>query len=248
MKQLERGRERARGAPLIALRGVRLQLGGREVLAGVDLEIERGEKLVLIGKSGSGKSSILRVLMALDRPTAGDVELDGQRMWTLPSGAPASEAHVRALRSRLGIVFQHFNLFPHMTAQDNVALALKLVKKRAPAQAQQSALEYLAQVGLAERGRAFPVQLSGGQRQRVAIARALAMEPEILLLDEVTSGLDPELIEEVVMTIEGLSTEQRTLVIVTHQRDFARRVATRVARIEAGRVAEAGMPQELLLR
>lgn len=232
--------------PLLALRDLHLQLGGRPVLNGVDLELQRGEKLVLIGKSGSGKSSLLRVLMALEIPTRGDVELDGQSMFTLPSGAPASEAHLRAMRARLGIVFQHFNLFPHLSALRNVALALHLVQKRTDKDAEALALHHLAQVGLADRAHAFPAQLSGGQKQRVAIARALAMEPEILLLDEVTSGLDPELVEEVQKTIQGLSVSDRALLIVTHQMDFARSVATRVARVSEGKIVESGLPQLLL--
>jgi polar amino acid transport system ATP-binding protein len=150
------------------------------------------------------------------------------------------------MRSRLGIVFQHFNLFPHLSALRNVALALELVKQLPRERASGLALEALAQVGLGDRGDAFPAQLSGGQKQRVAIARALAMDPEILLLDEVTSGLDPELVEEVLTTIQQLSQGTRTLLIVTHQMDFARRVATRVVQVEGGRVARSGSPDELL--
>jgi polar amino acid transport system ATP-binding protein len=236
----------AAARPLLVLRDLHLQLGGRPVLRGVDLEVQRGEKLVLVGKSGSGKSSVLRVLMALETPTRGDVELDGQSMFKLPSGELASEAHLRAMRARLGIVFQQFNLFPHLSAVRNVALALRLVKKRTLKDAEALALHHLDQVGLADRAHAFPVQLSGGQKQRVAIARALAMEPEILLLDEVTSGLDPELVEEVQKTIQALSVRDRALLIVTHQMDFARSVATRVARVGEGRIVESGPPETLL--
>ena len=180
--------------PLIALHDVSLRYGPTTVLSGLDLEVKRGEKLVLIGPSGSGKSSILRLLMALEAPSAGRIEIDGQALWTNAAGEPAGEAHLRAMRARMGIVFQHFNLFPHLRALRNVALALELVKTLPRERAESIARQCLAQVGLSDRAEAYPAQLSGGQRQRVAIARALAMEPEILLLDEVTSGLDPELV------------------------------------------------------
>jgi polar amino acid transport system ATP-binding protein len=236
----------AKHKPLIALHDVSLRYGATQVLSGLQLEVERGEKLVLIGSSGSGKSSILRLLMALEAPSAGRIEIDGQALWTTASGKPAGDAHLRVMRARMGIVFQHFNLFPHLCALRNVALALELVKKLPRERAESIAHECLAQVGLTERAAAFPAQLSGGQRQRVAIARALAMEPEILLLDEVTSGLDPELVEEVLQTIQQLSASERTLLIVTHQMAFARRVATRVVQLEGGRVARSGSPKELL--
>jgi ABC-type polar amino acid transport system ATPase subunit len=150
------------------------------------------------------------------------------------------------MRARVGIVFQHFNLFPHLSALRNVALALELVKKRTRKDAEALAMEHLRQVGLGERAHAFPAQLSGGQKQRVAIARALAMEPEVLLLDEVTSGLDPELVEEVLQTIQALSASERALIIVTHQMDFARRVATRMVRLDAGRIVASDPPAALL--
>jgi polar amino acid transport system ATP-binding protein len=235
-----------RPAPLIVLHDVHLQYGSTEVLAGVDLEVTRGEKLVLIGKSGSGKSSILRLLMALEAPSAGRIEIGGLALWTTPSGARADEAHLRRMRARMGIVFQQFNLFPHLRALRNVTLGLELVKKLSRQRAEAIARDCLAQVGLADRADAFPAQLSGGQKQRVAIARAIAMEPEILLLDEVTSGLDPELVHEVLATIQQLSAGDRTLIIVTPQMDFARRVATRVVELEAGRVARSGSPDAML--
>jgi polar amino acid transport system ATP-binding protein len=241
MNQIEVGLE-----PLIALHDVQLQYGSMQVLAGIDLEVARGEKLVLIGKSGSGKSSILRLLMALEAPTAGRIEIAGQALWTTPSGARADEAHLRKMRARMGIVFQQFNLFPHLRALRNVSLGLELVKKLPRERAEVIARDCLAQVGLADRAEAFPAQLSGGQKQRVAIARAIAMDPEILLLDEVTSGLDPELVDEVLATIQQLSASERTLIIVTHQMDFARRVATRVVQLEAGRVVRTGSPGEIL--
>jgi polar amino acid transport system ATP-binding protein len=241
MSQAPSGRE-----AVIVLRDVQLRYGPTQVLAGVDLEVAGGEKLVLIGKSGSGKSSILRLLMALEAPTAGRIEIAGEALWTTPSGARADEAHLRKMRARMGIVFQQFNLFPHLRALRNVTLGLELVKKLPRARAEAIARECLAQVGLADRADAFPAQLSGGQKQRVAIARALAMDPEILLLDEITSGLDPELVEEVLATIQQLSAGERTLVIVTHQMDFARRVATRVVQLEAGRVVRSGAPGEIL--
>jgi polar amino acid transport system ATP-binding protein len=241
MSQSPNGRQ-----ALIALRDVQLHYGPMQVLAGVDLDVARGEKLVLIGKSGSGKSSILRLLMALEAPSGGQIEIGGQALWTTPSGARADESHLRKMRARMGIVFQQFNLFPHLRVLRNVTLGLELVKKLPRERADSIAQDCLAQVGLADRADAFPAQLSGGQKQRVAIARAIAMDPEILLLDEVTSGLDPELVDEVLATIQQLSASDRTLIIVTHQMDFARRVATRVVQLEAGRVLRSGSPAEIL--
>jgi polar amino acid transport system ATP-binding protein len=241
MSQLPNGRE-----PLIVLRDVELHYGPTQVLAGVDLDVAHGEKLVLIGKSGSGKSSILRLLMALEAPSTGRIEIAGEALWTTPLGTRADEAHLRKMRARMGIVFQQFNLFPHLRALRNVTLGLELVKKLPREQAELVARDCLAQVGLADRADAFPAQLSGGQKQRVAIARAIAMDPQILLLDEVTSGLDPELVDEVLATIQQLSASERTLIIVTHQMDFARRVATRVVQLESGRVVRSGPPAEML--
>jgi polar amino acid transport system ATP-binding protein len=232
----------------VRLADVHKRYAGREVLRGLSLTVARGEKLVLIGRSGSGKSTLLRLLMTLERPDRGSIEIEGVPMWKLPSGVAADEAHLARVRSRVGMVFQHYNLFPHLSALDNVALAPERVRGLPRGEAETVARRWLAEVGLAERAAAMPAQLSGGQKQRVAIARALAMEPAVLLFDEVTSGLDPELVGEVLQTMRTLSEGDRTMLIVTHQMDFARRIADRVAMVHEGQVVEEGPPAELLLK
>ncbi len=232
--------------PHVVLRDVHKRYGGREVLRGLSLRVRRGEKVVLIGQSGSGKSTVLRLLMGLDAPEQGTIEIDGVSMWTTPFGKPASDAHLRSVRKKLGIVFQHFNLFPHLSALGNVTLAVEHVAKKPRAEAERIAREWLAQVGLGDRANAHPAQLSGGQKQRVAIARALAMEPEVMLFDEVTSGLDPELVGEVLKVLHTLARSDRTMLLVTHQMDFAQRIADRLVMIDEGRVLEEGSPEGLL--
>ncbi|MCL6422999.1 amino acid ABC transporter ATP-binding protein [Brachybacterium sp. JHP9] len=227
-------------APL-TLRGIRKTFGSLTALDGVDLDIPRGRTTVLLGPSGSGKSTLLRCINLLERPDAGELDFgDGP----IPVGGRMSDRTVRRVREHSTMVFQQFNLFPHLTALGNVTLA-PVEQRRIPrAQAEASARELLAKVGLADKADAYPGNLSGGQQQRVAIARALAMEPDVLLFDEPTSALDPELAAEVVAVLADLAAENRTLVVVTHSLSFARRVADRVVFLEDGRIVQDGTPEE----
>ncbi len=231
------------------IRDLHKSFEGHPVLRGLTLDIPRGQKLVIIGTSGSGKSTLLRLLMTLEEPDRGDIEIAGTSMWTMLDRAGtrvrADEAHLRAVRRPVGMVFQHFNLFPHMTVLDNVTTAPILARGIARAEAETRARELLAEVGLADKADARPGKLSGGQKQRVGIARALAMEPEVMLFDEVTSALDPELVGEVLEVMKRLSAKQMTLVIVTHQMRFARDIADRVIFLDQGAIAEDGPPEQL---
>jgi polar amino acid transport system ATP-binding protein len=230
---------------------VEKRYGDLVVLDGLDLDVARGEKLAIIGGSGSGKSTILRILMTLEGIDAGRVEIAGEPVFTEERSGrevPASEAHLRRIRRRVGMVFQHFNLFPHMSALGNVIEAPRRVLGLSKDEAGERARKLLARVGLAEKEDAYPSQLSGGQQQRVAIARALAMDPRLLLLDEVTSALDPELVQEVLLTIRRLAEAGTTMLIVTHEMRFARDVSDRVVFMDAGRIAEQGSPQLLFGR
>ncbi|MGH7740172.1 MAG: ectoine/hydroxyectoine ABC transporter ATP-binding protein EhuA [bacterium] len=232
--------------PAIRLKGVRKSYGALEVLRGLDLEVKSGEHLAVIGSSGSGKSTLLRLLMTLEQPDAGSIEIDGENLWRAPDGklAGADSAHLRRVRGKLGMVFQHFNLFPHMTVLQNVALAPVKVLGRTPIQAREEAKEILAKVGLESKMDSHPAQLSGGQKQRVAIARALALHPKIMLFDEVTSALDPELAVEVLNVIGDLSRQSdMTLLIVTHQMHFAKEIAGRVVFFDQGRILEDASPE-----
>jgi polar amino acid transport system ATP-binding protein len=235
--------------PQIVLQQVVKRYGALTVLRGLDLQIERGTKVAIIGPSGSGKSTLLRLLMTLERPDGGRIELDGEPMWTRVRGdreVPADEAHLRRLRRKIGMVFQHFNLFPHLTALDNVALAPRLVGGHAREAARQQAQELLQRVGLGDKSRVYPARLSGGQKQRVAIARALAMSPEVMLFDEVTSALDPELVGEVLAVLRQLAREsEMTMLLVTHEMRFAREIADRVLFFEQGEVLEDSSPAEI---
>jgi polar amino acid transport system ATP-binding protein len=226
--------------PHLAVSGLRARYGALEVLRGVSLSVERGQVLALVGPSGSGKSTVLRSLIGLNPPTGGTVELDG-----VPVNY-ARAADVRRLRDRVAIVFQQYNLFQNMTVMDNVTFAPLKVKRRPRAEVEAEAATLLARVGLADKGRAYPDELSGGQQQRVAIARALALHPEVLLLDEVTSALDPELVAEVLDTIRGLAHGGMTLCLVSHEMGFVRDVADRVLFMDAGEVVEEGPPAEVL--
>jgi polar amino acid transport system ATP-binding protein len=222
------------------------------VLDDVTLEITRGEKLALIGPSGAGKSTLLRLLMALDSPSSGDIVLDGVSMWH-PQGANAKRKgdprHLRRLRRKVGFVFQHFNLFPHMTALRNITEAPIHVLGLENPQAEARAQELLRTVGLAGKAGAYPSQLSGGQQQRVAIARALAMEPEVMCFDEVTSALDPELVGEVLNVVRKLAeVGNMTMLIVTHEMRFARQVSDRVTFLDGGVIAEQGPPEQIFTR
>jgi len=237
--------------PVIRLEGVVKRFGELRVLDGLDLEVARSERVALIGPSGSGKSTILRVLMAFETIDAGRVEIDGVDLWPARrNGGPwADEAHLRRCRAKVGMVFQHFNLFPHMSVLRNVTEAPVQVLGLRRREADERARELLDRVGLADKVDAHPVQLSGGQKQRVAIARALAMEPEVMLFDEVTSALDPELVGEVLAVLRRLARESRmTMLIVTHQMHFARDIADRVVFLDGGRVVEQGPPEEIFSR
>jgi len=237
-------------APILQIEALRKSFGRLEVLKSIDLEIEQGETVVILGASGSGKSTLLRCVNFLERPSAGRVILDGTPVG-VPSAAGAvrySEAELSRVRTRIGMVFQHFNLFPHMHALGNVMEGQVTVLRRSKVEAEQKARQVLAKVGLADKADEYPARLSGGQQQRVAIARALAMDPEIMLFDEVTSALDPELVGEVLRTMRALSDEGMTMLIVTHELGFAYHVADRVVFLHDGLIHEQGTPQEVLLR
>jgi polar amino acid transport system ATP-binding protein len=229
----------ATGLPIVDIQGLRKSYGTNEVLKGIDLQVQPGEVIAIIGKSGSGKSTLLRCINGLEVFQAGSLTVDGKPL--LHDDAAA----MRTLRQRVGMIFQGFNLFPHLTVGKNVMLAPSLVKKKDAASGAEQARKLLARVGLAEKFDAWPDQLSGGQQQRVAIARALAMEPAVLLCDEITSALDPELVGEVLRVVESLADEGMTLLMVTHEMSFARKVSDRLIFMHQGRVHEMGPPAEL---
>jgi polar amino acid transport system ATP-binding protein len=224
---------------IVEISALRKSFGPIEVLKGIDLQVQRGEVIAIIGKSGSGKSTLLRCINGLESFESGALEVDGQ---ALRHGDPAA---MRTLRQHVGMIFQSFNLFPHLTVGRNVMLAPTLVKKTGGSAADAQARKLLERVGLAEKFDAMPEQLSGGQQQRVAIARALAMEPAVLLCDEITSALDPELVGEVLRVVESLANDGMTLLMVTHEMNFARRVSDRVIFMHQGRVHEMGPPDAL---
>ena len=225
--------------PIVDIRALRKSYGSNEVLKGIDLQVEPGEVIAIIGKSGSGKSTLLRCINGLEEFQSGELTVDSKPL--LHKNAAA----MRALRQRVGMIFQGFNLFPHLTVGKNIMLAPSLVKAKDTASGEAHARVLLERVGLAEKFDAFADQLSGGQQQRVAIARALAMEPAVLLCDEITSALDPELVGEVLRVVETLAQEGMTLLMVTHEMNFARRVSNRVIFMHQGRVHEMGPPAEL---
>ncbi len=227
------------GIPHLELADVSASYGALPVLRGISLTVARGEIVSLIGPSGSGKSSVLRVLAGLLTPQGGVVRLDGQAVDT------ASRAAVRGMRARLAIVFQQYNLFQNMDVLRNVTIAPVKVQKRNAREVEAEARAILGKVGLAAKLRAYPDELSGGQQQRVAIARALALRPEILLLDEITSALDPELVSEVLDTIRLLAADGMTMLLVSHEMGFVRDISTKVVFMDAGMVVESGTPAEL---
>ena len=229
----------ASGHAIVRARGLVKRFGENEVLKGVDLDVARGEVVCIIGKSGSGKSTLLRCINGLETFEGGTLEVDGQ-----PLKHGDAQA-MRELRQHVGMIFQSFNLFPHLTVGRNVMLAPTLVKKRQSIEATAQAKRLLARVGLAEKFDATPDQLSGGQQQRVAIARALAMEPAVLLCDEITSALDPELVGEVLRVVESLAVDGMTLMMVTHEMSFARKVSDRIVFMHAGRIHEMGAPDAM---
>ena len=224
---------------LLKIDGLKKSFGKLEVLKGLTTTIRKGEVVVMIGPSGGGKSTFLRCMNLLEQPTAGSIVFDGIDI------VSADEKTKNKVRSEMGMVFQHFNLFPHLSILDNITLAPRLVRGVDRATAEQKAMELLERVGLAEKAKAYPQQLSGGQKQRVAIVRSLAMEPKVMLFDEPTSALDPEMVGEVLDVMKDLAKNGMTMVVVTHEMRFARDVASRVLFLEGGRIAEEGTPQEV---
>jgi polar amino acid transport system ATP-binding protein len=236
-------------APIIEIDGISKSFGAFRVLDGLSMQVMPGEKLALIGPSGSGKTTILRILMTLERIDAGTITVDGEPLYDMQKNGrtlPADERHLSRMRQKIGMVFQLFNLFPHKCVLDNVTLAPMLTKGVPRAAAEKRAMELLDMVGLAEKAKAMPAQLSGGQKQRVAIARALALSPKIMLFDEVTSALDPELVEEVLNVMRKLAAEtDMTMLLVTHEMGFAHDFADRVLFFDGGRIVEEGRPDDI---
>ena len=223
---------------MIKVTGLKKHFGDLEVLKGIDQHIKQGEKVVIIGPSGSGKSTFLRCLNLLEVPTEGEILIEGESI-------TASKTNVNKIREKMGMVFQQFNLFPHLTVIDNITLAPIKVKKMQKTEAEKLARELLGKVGLLDKAEAYPAQLSGGQQQRIAIARALAMQPDIMLFDEPTSALDPEMVGEVLAVMKDLADAGMTMVVVTHEMGFAREVGSRVLFMDGGYVIEEGTPEEV---
>jgi ABC-type polar amino acid transport system ATPase subunit len=223
---------------LVRLENIHKWFGNNHVLRGIDVSVSPGTVVVIIGPSGSGKSTLLRTINLLEEPTEGKVFFDGKEITDI-------RTDVNRVRTEIGIVFQQFNLFPHMTAIGNITISLRKVLKLSDREATDRARHELKHVGLQEKADSYPAQLSGGQQQRVAIARALAMRPKLMLFDEVTSALDPELVKEVLDTMKGLADEGMTMVVVTHEMGFAREVGTRLLFTDGGRIVEDGKPKEI---
>ena len=229
------------GSPVVRLEAVRKSFGDNLVLEGIDLEVNAGEVLVIIGPSGSGKSTLLRCVNLLEPVDSGRVFFEGQEI-------TRKGTDVSAIRTRIGMVFQQFNLFPHLKVMDNLTLATRRIRRVPRDKAEERAHELLKRVGLDEKAGQYPHQLSGGQQQRVAIARALMMEPHVMLFDEVTSALDPELVGEVLIVMRDLARSGMTMLVVTHEMQFAREVGDRVVFMDQGRIVEQGEPLEVLDR
>lgn len=227
--------------PIIRIEDLHKSYGSLEVLKGVDMTVQKGEVVVILGPSGSGKSTMLRCVNRLEQPTGGRIFFEDTEI-TDP------KTDINAVRKKIGMVFQSFNLFPHLTAKGNVMLAQQKVLKRSAAEAEKTAVEQLEKVGLGDRVDHFPSQLSGGQQQRVAIARALAMDPHVMLFDEVTSALDPELVRGVLDVMKQLAAGGMTMLVVTHEMGFARDVASRVVFMDGGVIVEEGTPEEVFDR
>ena len=224
--------------------GVSKRFGANEVLSDVSLQVDKGETVCVLGPSGSGKSTLLRCINWLERPDAGQIYLNGQRVGVSGAGIAMSDRELSKIRTRIGMVFQHFALWPHLTVLQNLMEAPVQVQRRPKTEVRDEALALLQKVGLFEKRDAFPSKLSGGQKQRVGIARALAMRPDLLLFDEPTSALDPELVGEVLVVMRELAREGMTMVIVTHEMGFAREAATRVLFLDRGRNVESGSPEK----
>ena len=224
---------------MISIRNLRKSFGRVEVLKGVNLDIAEKEVVVIIGPSGSGKSTLLRCINYLEEPTSGEIVVDGMKL---------GETDINKVRAEVGMVFQRFNLFPHMTVMENITLAPMRVRGVAEQEAVEDAFRLLRKVGLYDRAEAYPEQLSGGQQQRVAIARALAMKPKVMLFDEPTSALDPEMVKEVLEVMKELAREGMTMAVVTHEMGFAREVGDRVLFVDQGVIMEEGTPEEIFSR
>ena len=222
---------------MIEVKGLKKEFDGLKVLNGIDYTINQGEKIVVIGPSGSGKSTFLRCLNRLEEPTGGEIWFDGTNI-TDPQN------DINKMRQKMGMVFQHFNLFPHMTVLDNITFAPVRLKMQTKAEAKENALRLLRRIGLEDKAGEYPNKLSGGQKQRIAIVRALAMNPEVMLFDEPTSALDPEMVGEVLDLIRELADEGMTMVIVTHEMGFAREVGTKVLFVDEGLIKEENTPEE----
>ena len=238
------------GVPIAKYRDVHKSFGDVDVLKGINLDIAPAEKVALIGPSGSGKTTIIRLLMTLERPTSGTIDVDGKNLWHMEKNnelIPANEKYLRDVRGDIGMVFQHFNLFPHMSVLENCMTAPINVKKESKESAKMRSLEMLEKVGLSDKVDLYPNQLSGGQKQRVAMARALVMKPKIMLFDEVTSALDPELVGEVLEVIRDLANEgEMAMILVTHEMDFALDIADRVLFLNDGVIEADGTPSEII--
>ena len=222
---------------MIEIKNLHKSFGHVEVLKGVDVSIEEKEVVVIIGPSGSGKSTLLRCMNYLEEPTSGDITVDNMKL--------DKHADINKIRENIGMVFQRFNLFPHMTVLENIVLAPTKVLKISRDEAISTAMDLLQRVGLKEKANSYPSQLSGGQQQRVAIARALAMKPKVMLFDEPTSALDPEMVTEVLDVMKSLANQGMTMVVVTHEMGFAREVGDRVLFVDEGRIIEEGTPKEI---
>jgi len=229
------------GRPLVRLEGIHKWFGNLHVLSGIDLTIQQRDVVVVVGPSGSGKSTLLRCVNMLEAPTLGKVWFEDEEITDI-------RADLNEVRTHMGIVFQAYNLFPHMTAVRNITLALEKVLKLSSDEAHDRAMDQLARVGVGNKASSHPGQLSGGQQQRVAIARALAMEPKVMLFDEVTSALDPELVGEVLEVMIRLAGDGMTMMVVTHEMGFAREVGTRMLFLDEGRIGEQGEPKDMFLR
>lgn len=230
---------------MIKIRNIHKTFGQNAILKGIDLEIQKGQVVVILGPSGSGKTTFLRCLNALEMPEQGTIRFDGEEPLSIDFGAKPSKKEILALRRKSGMVFQNYNLFPHKTALENVVEGPVFVQKQAVEKAEKNAKVLLGKVGLADKIDLYPFQLSGGQQQRVGIARALAIEPELMLFDEPTSALDPELVQDVLNTMKSLANEGWTMVVVTHEIKFALDVADIVVVMDGGEIVEQGSPQAL---
>jgi len=233
----------AEGGRVLDVAGVSKRFGALEVLSDISLQVAKGETVCVLGPSGSGKSTLLRCINWLERPDAGQIYLNGTEVGLNGAGVVMSDRELSRIRTRIGMVFQHFALWPHLTVLQNLMEAPVQVQKRPKAEVRDEALALLAKVGLSDKRDAFPAKLSGGQKQRVGIARALAMRPDLLLFDEPTSALDPELVGEVLVVMRDLAHEGMTMVVVTHEMGFARDAATRILFLDRGRVVETAAPE-----